>query len=739
MIRTTYRRTAVARLALRLAVAVAVLSCAAPAMAAAGDGAFTTVASGLGQPRGIAVESSGSRLVVDLTSDRLWRISPSGVKTTVAGGGAPGFSGDGGPATSAQLDYPTDVITIGSGPYQGILIADEYNQRIRRIDPSGVISTVAGDGVAGFAGDGGAATSAHLRNPRALSATGDGGFLIADELNHRIRQVSPSGTITTVAGTGTAGYAGDGGSPTSAKLRRPLGVEWVAIGRFLIADGYNDCIREVSGGTIRTIAGRCGEPGFGGDGGAATSALLSRPRDIVRSPDGGIYFPDSLNHRIRRIAPDGVISTVAGTGTAGNTTGPALESNLREPSNVLLEPSGDLLVADTNNGLLRKLQQPLPTISSLAPARASADGTPITLTVNGSGFTSSAVVLWQGSPRPTTRVSSTRLTAVISGSDVAAEGTASISVRAGLGGGDESATAAFTIGAPSGGGGSGGGGGAVIPAGNLTANPSFESDANKWSCFHCTLTRSAAADSPNGNQIAVITMGSGWTSMALDDSPDTIGATTAGAGYSAQAYVRAANPAAVGRTVRLFLREKNSAGTVVKDTGGPTATLTNTFTPITVSATGQSTGNKMDLRVSLSSGNAGDAIAIDAVTLLAGGGSTPPVGGPTNQPPTATFTVSDSPIEDQPVTFTDTSTDPEGGSLARGWDTDNDGQFDDGNGATATATFADPGTYTVRLQVTDPAAASAVATKQVTVAATPSSGGGAVIPAGNLTANPSFE
>ncbi len=106
--------------------------------------------------------------------------------------------------------------------------------------------------------------------------------------------------------------------------------------------------------------------------------------------------------------------------------------------------------------------------------------------------------------------------------------------------------------------------------------------------------------------------------MALDDSPDTIGATTAGAGYSAQAYVRAANPAAVGRTVRLFLREKNSAGTVVKDTGGPTATLTNTFTPITVSATGQSTGNKMDLRVSLSSGNAGDAIAIDAVTLLAG-------------------------------------------------------------------------------------------------------------------------
>ncbi len=422
------------------------MTAAAPAGAATGDGGISTVAAGLGQPRGIAEEASGSRLVVDILGYRLLRVSPSGSVTTVAGAGA---GGDGGPALVASLNYPTDVIVIDQGPYEGILIADEYNQRIRRIDPGGTISTVAGTGVEGYTGDGGPAAAATLRFPRALSATGDGGFLIADERNHVIREVTPGGLIRTVAGNGVAGSQGDGVPATSASLNRPLGVEWIGQGRFAIADGYNDCVREVDDATIRTIAGRCGSPGSGGDGGLATSARLSRPRDVVATTDGGFYIADSNNERVRRISADGIISTVAGTGAAGDPgEGPALDANLNQPSNLLLD-GDDLLVADTNNGRIRRIDHPLPTLTGLSPVTLPADARPGTLTVTGTGFGPGAVVLWGGAPRPTTRIGSTRLSATLSASDLGRQRTVSVRVRTGAAGGDATTTRSFVVGPPS--------------------------------------------------------------------------------------------------------------------------------------------------------------------------------------------------------------------------------------------------------------------------------------------------
>ena len=186
---------------------------------------------------------------------------------TFAGTGAAGFGGDGGPATSAALRQPTAVAWLGDG---SVLVADYANHRIRRITPSGQITTVAGTGTAGYSGDGGPATSARLNWPLDVEPTSDGGFLIADLGNKRVRRVSPAGIITTVAGTGAAGTSGDGGPASSAPLDAPTGVSVTTDGGFLVADAATHRVRRVSpGGTITRVAGN-GEPGGAGDGGYAS-------------------------------------------------------------------------------------------------------------------------------------------------------------------------------------------------------------------------------------------------------------------------------------------------------------------------------------------------------------------------------------------------------------------------------------------------------------------------------------
>jgi sugar lactone lactonase YvrE len=318
-----------------------------------GDGGPATSAV-LNVPYGVAMMPDGGFVASSLSNDEVRRVSPDGTITTLAGGLLNGFSGDGGPATSARLNLPMGVAVQPDG---GVLIADSNNHRIRRVSPEGTISTVAGNGTEGFSGDGGPATAAQLDLPVAVAATRDGGFLIADYLNNRIRRVSPAGTITTVAGIGAEGFSGDGGPATSARLGFPNSVSATADGGFLIADFVNNRVRRVSpDGTITTIAGTGGW-GFSGDGGPATQAQLNSVAEAVETADGGLLIVDTGNNRVRRVSPDGTITTVAGIGgfpgSFSGDGGLATLAGLNAPGGVALTASGGFLIADSNNNRVR--------------------------------------------------------------------------------------------------------------------------------------------------------------------------------------------------------------------------------------------------------------------------------------------------------------------------------------------------------------------------------------------------
>jgi ribosomal protein S11 len=316
-----------------------------------GDGGLAPAAE-INMPSGVAATADGGFLIADTFNNRVRRVSPAGTITTVAGTGAAGFSGDGGPATAAELDSPDGVAATADG---GFLIADTFNNRVRRVSPAGTITTVAGSGTAGFSGDGRAATAAELSAPVAVAAAADGGFLIADANNERVRRVSPAGTITTVAGTGTAGFSGDGGPAIAAEISDPEGVAATADGGFLIADTANNRVRRVSpAGTITTVAGT-GTAGFSGDGGPATAAELDSPEGVAATADGGFLIADTINNRVRRVSPAGTITTVAGSGTAGfsGDGGAATAAELNGPNEVTATAEGGFLVADTNNSRVR--------------------------------------------------------------------------------------------------------------------------------------------------------------------------------------------------------------------------------------------------------------------------------------------------------------------------------------------------------------------------------------------------
>ena len=242
----------------------------------------------------------GSLYIADSTNNRIRRVDPDGIITTVAGSYYQGdFSGDGGPATEARLNSPNDVAV---GPDGSLYISDYYNNRIRRVDPNGIITTVAGNGGTGDSGDGGLATNAEVGGPRGIAVGPDGSLYISH--SNRIRRVNPAGIITTVAGNGTIGIGGDGGPAVDAQLNYPCGVDIAPDGVIYIADTDNHRIRRVGlDGIITTIAGSY--EGYGGDGGPATSARLKNPGDVAVGPDGSIYVADRENQRIRQIYPTG--------------------------------------------------------------------------------------------------------------------------------------------------------------------------------------------------------------------------------------------------------------------------------------------------------------------------------------------------------------------------------------------------------------------------------------------------
>jgi len=290
----------------------------------------------LNDPYGVAVDSAGNLYIADQENNCIRKVA-DGVIATVAGNGTRGFSGDGGPATGAQLWVPQGVTVDSAG---NLYISDMDNHRIRRVS-NGVITTVAGNGTAGFSGDGGPATSAQLQYPQGIAVDYAGNLYIADTGNRRIRKVS-KGVITTVAGNGWPGYSGDNGPATSAMFF-PSGIAVDSASNLYISDSGSERIRKVSNGVITTVAGN-GTAGFSGDGGPATSAGLWTPQGVTVDSAGNLYIADQGNHRIRKVS-NGVITTVAGGGSSLGDGGPATSAQL-DPEGVAVDASGNLFVAE---------------------------------------------------------------------------------------------------------------------------------------------------------------------------------------------------------------------------------------------------------------------------------------------------------------------------------------------------------------------------------------------------------
>lgn len=277
-------------------------------------------------------------------------VATDGTITPVAGT-VPGFAGDGGPAGQARLDTPRDVAVLADG---SIVIADFANDRIRRITPGGTMTTAAGSS-RGISGNGGPAAGASLDRPRGVTAMPDGGYLIADTFNNQVRRVLPSGQILALAGSGVAGAGGDGGPAGAAQLNQPSDTAVMPGGAILIADTGNDRIRMVTpGGIISTVTGSV--RGFAGDGRPALLGQLDQPRDVAVATDGAIVIADTGNNRVRRIGPDGVLTTIAGVGAGLAGDGdPAATAKLNAPFSVAPLPNGGVLVADTGNDRVRRV------------------------------------------------------------------------------------------------------------------------------------------------------------------------------------------------------------------------------------------------------------------------------------------------------------------------------------------------------------------------------------------------
>lgn len=318
-----------------------------------GDGGPATSAE-LREPYGLALDKSGNLYIADRGNHNIRRVARNGIITTVAGNGTGGYSGDGGPATSAQLSQPLDLDFDAEG---NVFIVDSGNHRIRKIATTGTITTVVGSGISGYAGDGGPATSAELSQPYGVAVDAEGNLFVADTFNHRIRKVSGNGIIRTIAGNGTSRYSGDGGSATNAQISQPQGVAVDSVGTLYIADPDNHCVRKVDAdGIITTFAGN-GIPGFKGDGGPATEAQLSTPRNVAVDSEGNVYIAEFGNHRIRKVATNGIITTVAGSGVPGylGDGGLATSARLFQPFGIAVDANGNLYIADTANLRIRKV------------------------------------------------------------------------------------------------------------------------------------------------------------------------------------------------------------------------------------------------------------------------------------------------------------------------------------------------------------------------------------------------
>ncbi len=318
-----------------------------------GDGGPGTAAR-LFEPHGVCVDRSGNLYIADYFNHVVRKLDTAGIITTIAGNGIGWFDGDGGPATAAELFYPSYVCFDAD---ENLLISDYGNHRIRKIDRYGIISTVAGNGTYGYSGDGGPATAAQIFDAAGTCTDASGNLYICDIWNNVIRKVDTAGIISTFAGTGLAGYNGDGGTATNAQLNNPGGVCVDTAGNLYIGDQQNHRFRKVNTlGIISTFAGT-GTPGYNGDGGQATAATLNVAGIIHIDKLGNFYILDYQNFVIRKITPSGIITTVAGNGTYGyngdNIAATAAQINYA--TDVCLDSAGNLYIADHNNERIRKV------------------------------------------------------------------------------------------------------------------------------------------------------------------------------------------------------------------------------------------------------------------------------------------------------------------------------------------------------------------------------------------------
>ena len=328
------------------------------------------------QPWTVSADLNGNILFVDYDNDVIRRIDTKGVITTVAGNAKAGLGTDNVPATSSSLYYPFGVAAEAAGSF---LIADFSNNTIRRVSTSGIITTIAGNGFKTISPNGGAASSAILANPTNVAIDLNGNLLVADWNNQLLERVTlANGTIAAIAGIGRAAYTADNVPATSAGLNFPEGITTDRSGNIYLSDTFNERIRKIdANGIITTIAG-VGQSGYQGDGGSALKANVSVPQGLRFDPAGNLVFADSNNHVVRSISPQGIITTIAGTGTAGyNRDGvAATQAQLNTPTDVSFDAAGNLYIADSGNHRIRRvdLSKTITTVAGTGTGGFSGDG-----------------------------------------------------------------------------------------------------------------------------------------------------------------------------------------------------------------------------------------------------------------------------------------------------------------------------------------------------------------------------
>ncbi len=312
-------------------------------------------------PQAVVVDKSGNLIVTDGLNYQIRKISPTGVVTTLAGIGIYGYNGDNGPANSANLSKPTNLVLDTTN--NTIYFTDFYNRVIRTIDNNGIIRTFAGNGLAGNSGDGGVATQASFKAITGLALDKSGNLYVADSADHRIRVIQKSGIINAFAGTGQYGYSGDNGNASTAQLGNPMGLAVDLIGNIYVADAGINVVRKISGGIITTVAGNGSRTGSLGDGGSALAASIAFPTNVCVDGLGNLYVSDTYHHLIRKIAPNQIISTFAGDGfvdgqNQGRLVGDgnsALAASLNFPLGIQFDKLGNLYIADNQNNCIRRV------------------------------------------------------------------------------------------------------------------------------------------------------------------------------------------------------------------------------------------------------------------------------------------------------------------------------------------------------------------------------------------------